>query len=145
MEGGKKNDSGKLRYDLIPAYPLERLTAVYTMGAQKYGDWNWRKGFKYSRLYAAMMRHIQNWWTGTKIDPDGGQLVLASVAWCAFALMEFDRYGIGIDDRPHNLVQTTVPEWLEEEEGLLEGSHEEWLEQLDAVAVEQTQRDQGRK
>ena len=101
--GGSKNDAGKLRYDLIPPAPLAELAYVYTIGADKYNDWNWLKGFDWNRLYASAQRHLQAWWMGTDRDPDDGQHPLSSVAWCMFALMEFQRLGIGNDNRPHNL------------------------------------------
>ena len=54
FEEGVKNDDGKLRYDLIPVRPLAEVARVYTIGAKKYSDYNWRKGIKWSRIYAAM-------------------------------------------------------------------------------------------
>jgi hypothetical protein len=96
----KKSDTGKLRYDLIPTYALKRLAEVYTIGAAKYGDQNWRKGFKYSRIIGAMMRHVEAFRCGAKTDPDDGQHPLASVMWCAAALMEFERTHPELDDRP---------------------------------------------
>lgn len=100
MSEGRKDDMGKLRYDLIPAYPLERLAEVYTIGAHKYADRNWELGLKYGRVFAAMMRHAWAWWRGEEFDPIDCQHHLASVAWCAFALMEYRRTGKGEDDRP---------------------------------------------
>ena len=97
---GKKHDVGKLRYDLIPVYPMERLAEVYTIGAAKYGDYNYLKGMKWGRIFAAMMRHAWAWWRGEIYDPVDGQAHLASVAWCAFALMEYQHRHIGEDDRP---------------------------------------------
>lgn len=94
-----KNDIEKLRYDLIPAVPLEELAAIYTMGAQKYSDWNWAKGMAWSRIYAALMRHVQAWMQGETTDQTDGQQHLGSVAWCAFTLMEYERLRIGEDDR----------------------------------------------
>lgn len=103
VEGeGVKHDDDKLRYDLIPAYPLERLAEVYTIGAKKYDDRNWEKGFVWGRIFAAMMRHAWAWWRRRKKDPVDGQYHLSSVAWCAFALMEFEHTGRGHDDRPHS-------------------------------------------
>lgn len=96
---GKKNDEGKLRFDLIPVYPLEELARVYTLGAGKYDDHNWRKGFKWGRIFAAMCRHAWAWWRCERNDAQDGQLHLASVAWCAFTLMEFERYKLGEDNR----------------------------------------------
>lgn len=99
---GRKDDAGKLRYDLIPVYPLAQLAEVYTTGSRKYGDNNWRKGMNYSRIIAALLRHLEAWRQGRKVDPDDGQHPLASVAWCAFTLMEYEITHPELDDREDN-------------------------------------------
>jgi len=96
---GRKNDQGKLRYDLIPPHPLEKLAQVYTIGANKYGDHNWRKGMAWGRIIGALFRHVEAWRQGRTVDPEDGQHPLASAIWCCFTLMEFERLGIGTDDR----------------------------------------------
>lgn len=88
--------------DLIPAYPLMRLAEVYTIGAKKYDDDNWRKGIGWKRVFAALLRHAWKWMTGEKFDPDG-QHHLSSVAWCAFTLMEYEVTHPELDDRPKNI------------------------------------------
>ena len=95
-----KDDSGKLRYDLIPPRALDELARVYTIGAKKYSDRNWENGFQWGRIFAAMMRHGWAFWRGEERDPVDGQLHLSSVAWCAFALMEFTQTHPELDDRP---------------------------------------------
>ena len=99
MTEGRKDDSGKLRFDLIPPRALEELARVYSIGAAKYEDRNWEKGIKWGRVFAAMMRHGWAWWRGETHDPVDGQHHLSSVAWCAFALMEFERIHPEMDDR----------------------------------------------
>ena len=96
---GRKNDTNKLRYDLIPPGPLALLAEVYTIGAKKYDDRNWEKGIKWGRIFAALMRHAWAWWRGEKNDSVDGQHHLASVAWCAFALMEYEKTHTEFDDR----------------------------------------------
>ena len=96
---GYKDDVKKLRYDLIPPKALEALAYVYTIGADKYGDDNYLKGMSFRRIIGAAFRHIAAWQTGRTVDPDDGQHPLASVAWCMFTLMEYERLGIGVDDR----------------------------------------------
>jgi hypothetical protein len=96
---GNKSDAGKLRYDLIPIIPLGELAAVYTIGAAKYSDRNWERGLKWGRIYAAMQRHATAWWGGQLRDAVDGQHHLASVAWCALALMEYERTHPELDDR----------------------------------------------
>ena len=102
--GGVKHDDGKLRYELIPPDALAALAYVYTIGAKKYDDWNWRKGMSWSRVYGALMRHLIAWQQGETYDRDDGQEHLAAVAWCAFTLMEYERLEVGTDDRPCQLV-----------------------------------------
>lgn len=96
---GMKHDGDKLRFDLIPPTPLEKLAEVYTIGANKYQDRNWEKGLRWGRIFAAMMRHAWAWWRGETHDPVDGQHHLASVAWCAFALMEYEETHPEFDDR----------------------------------------------
>jgi hypothetical protein len=97
---GRKDDTGKARYDLIPGDALDALAAVYSLGAAKYESRNWERGMRWGRVFAAMMRHAWAWWRGERNDPTDGQHHLASVAWCAFALLAYDLRGIGADDRP---------------------------------------------
>lgn len=97
---GRKDDSGKARYDLIPARPLQELAELYAIGAKKYDDRNWEQGLSWGRVFSALMRHAWAWWRGETHDPEDGQHHLASVAWCAFALLEYDLRGTGDDDRP---------------------------------------------
>lgn len=102
---GRKDDGGKERFDLIPVTPLFKLAEVYTIGARKYEDRNWEKGIKWGRIFAAMMRHAWKWWRGEKADPVDGQHHLASVAWCAMTLMEYEDTYPELDDRPRVPVQ----------------------------------------
>jgi hypothetical protein len=91
LKEGTKHDDGKIRWDLIPLYPLYELAYVYTIGADKYEDENWRKGLKFKKLQRALMNHITKWFSGYERDEEDGQHHLASVAWIAFSLMEFER------------------------------------------------------
>jgi hypothetical protein len=98
-EAGSKFDKDKLRYDLIPVRPLAKVASVYTIGANKYSDNNWRKGMSWSRIYGALQRHANAFWDGESLDKDNLQHHLASVAWCALALMEFEETHKELDDR----------------------------------------------
>lgn len=94
-----KKDVGKLRFDLIPPHALEALVDLYGLGATKYQERGWEKGTTWGRYFSAMMRHGWAWWRGEKNDPVDGQHHLISVAWCAFALYEYERRKIGDDNR----------------------------------------------
>lgn len=95
-----KFDSDKIRYDLIPEYGLEEVAKIYAHGAQKYEDYNWKQGTKWSRIYAAMLRHLQAYKKGEILDSESKCHHLSSVIWCAMTLMEYQRLGLGEDDRP---------------------------------------------
>ena len=97
---GRKDDSGKLRFDLLPVKPLFKVVEVYTIGAAKYGDRNWEKGIPWWRIFGAMMRHGWAWWGGEQLDPKDGQHHLSSVVWCALTLMEYEETHPELDDRP---------------------------------------------
>lgn len=100
MSEGVKHDTEKLRYDLFPA-SLQYVAEVYTIGAKKYTDRNWEKGLAWHRVFGAMMRHAWAWWWGEETDPVDGQKHLASVCWCALALMEYRTTHAELDDRPY--------------------------------------------
>lgn len=101
---GKKFDSGKLRYDLIPLFSQEQFVKVLTMGAQKYGDRNWEKGMVWSRLIGAMKRHIAAFESGEDYDPESGLLHMAHVMTNAAFLTEFYKIYPQGDNRvlPHS-------------------------------------------
>lgn len=87
---GKKYDQGKNRLDLIPEDALWETAKVYTLGATKYGDWNWANGISYSRVVAALRRHLAKWLMGEQYDQEDGQHHLASVAFNVLALLHYD-------------------------------------------------------
>lgn len=116
---GIKHDSDKVRLDLIPVHPLLALGRVYTIGARKYADRDWEAGISYSRIYAAMLRHALAFWSGEDLDREDGQQHLASVAWCAFALMEYQhKFGPAthLDDRPR--MKNDLPDFYTTKETL---------------------------
>ena len=123
MSEGIKHDAGKLRFDLIPAGPLFELARVYTIGAAKYDDRNWENGLKWGRVFRALLSHAWQWWRGERMDTEDGQHHLASVAWCALALMEFEATHPELDDRSiliekaplrFDLLQTSDDDLMEE-------------------------------
>ena len=58
------DDTGKTRWDLIPIEAEERIAIVFTKGAEKYGDENWRKGIDPNKLYEKALRHLKTWKKG---------------------------------------------------------------------------------
>jgi len=102
---------GKIRYDLIAPYSLEQLAKVYTYGTIKYNDDNWWKGLKWkAEVFGCITRHIWKWMRGEKNDDESGLHHLAHAAWNCFALMEYERCGLGIDDRCPYALDLMEPE-----------------------------------
>lgn len=96
---------GKIRYDLIPSFPIEELAKVYTYGCEKYDDDNWRKGMKWRKnVIGSLKRHLEKWIKGEKLDDESNCHHLAMVIWQCCCLMEYERCGVGQDDRnPYDL------------------------------------------
>jgi len=99
LKEGVKYDGGKLRFDLIPGEALIELAKIYTFGAAKYEDNNWRKGMKWSRIFGAIMRHTWAWYMGEDIDPESGLPHMSHAAWGCFTLMSYAKHKREFDDR----------------------------------------------
>lgn len=56
------------RFDLIPVGPLTALATHFGRGAAKYDDNQWRKGYEWSKSYAAKQRHDNLFWAGFDYD-----------------------------------------------------------------------------
>lgn len=84
-ESGRKKDAEKLRMDLIPLEAVKGIARVLTKGAVKYGDWNWANGMSWSRVIAALERHLMSFKERDDIDSEWGlhhlDHVLANVAF----------------------------------------------------------------
>lgn len=98
---GAQKGSKLARYDLIPALPLKMLAELYGKGSEKYAERNWEGGYDWSLSFAAMQRHSWQFWNGEDFDPEMMLPHLASVAWHAFALMEFMITHPEFDNRPN--------------------------------------------
>jgi len=96
---------GKIRHDLIPPWVIDELAKVYTYGCIKYDDNNWRKGLNWSEnVIGPLKRHLNKWLRGEKIDDESNCHHLAMVLWQCIALMIYEKYSIGVDDRhPYDL------------------------------------------
>jgi hypothetical protein len=90
---GVKHDKGKQRYDMLPFDAIEELVKVYTFGVDKYGERNWEKGIVFSRLIAAVFRHIMDWLLRETYDRETGLHHLAHAAWGCLAIVHFQKIG----------------------------------------------------
>lgn len=64
------------------------LVSVVTFGSVKYGDNDWKNGLKYSRLYAACLRHLLDWFNGENFDKESG-LNHLDHAMCNLAFLKY--------------------------------------------------------
>ena len=97
---GRKNDTGKLRVDLLPVDALESVSEVLTFGAKKYADRNWEKGMSWSRVYGAGLRHLFAFWKGENSDPESGLPHLAHAMCCVMFLLSYYLRNTPGEDRP---------------------------------------------
>ena len=86
---GLKNDKkdNKVRWELMPLDILNEIAKVYTAGANKYGDNNWKHlDNGYERYKGALLRHLAAN-DINPIDDDTQCFHLAQVAWNAMAML----------------------------------------------------------
>lgn len=97
--GAAKFDAGKVRMDLLPYDALYGAAAVFTYGERKYAAWNWAKGMRWGRLFAAMLRHGFLWASGEKFDKESGLPHTWHMLCCCMMLASHEHRRIGTDDR----------------------------------------------
>jgi hypothetical protein len=93
-----KLDKGKPRFDLLPSAALTEVVRVLTFGAEKYAPYNYL-GLEWSRLFAALMRHLWAWWRGEENDPETGISHLAHAGAGVLMLLHCRMRDSGKDDR----------------------------------------------
>lgn len=96
---GKKNDTGKAPVSLISSVFIFEVAKVLDFGQKKYSSWNWKKGFIWSRVISAVLRHIFQWLAGEDKDSETGLSHLSHAACGLMFLIDFEQNKIGIDDR----------------------------------------------
>ena len=91
MTTGRKDDTGKLRWSLLPRGTVKLIIEVLEVGAKKYDVDNWQKvPDARLRYYDALMRHVESWWSGEKLDPEDGLHHLAHAGCCLLFLLYLD-------------------------------------------------------
>jgi hypothetical protein len=96
--GGAKGQK-LARFDLIPPDPMWQLAEVYGLGAKKYEDDNWLKGYRWRLSIGALLRHVFMFTRGEYLDAESERPHLAHAMFHCCALMEFHRLHRGTDDR----------------------------------------------
>lgn len=111
MTEGRKDDSDKIRLELIPPELLYAVGTILTFGAKKkYEARNWELGMNWSRVFGALMRHMWCWWGGKgpttqsfvfgELDEETGKSHLWHAGCCLAFLITYEERKVGTDDRP---------------------------------------------
>ena len=101
--------AGKGRFDLIPAYPMERLAKHYEAGAQKYAERNWEKGIPLKRFLNSLERHLNKFKDGDRSEDH-----LAAVLWNAAGYIWTER-ALARHDLPPELKDVPWPDSVQHE------------------------------
>jgi len=98
-DSGTKNDDGKPALGLLPFAPLEEVAKVLGYGAVKYGKYNFKGGFEYTRLIGAALRHLFAFARGQDKDPETGLSHVAHAVCNLLFLLDQQIASTGTDDR----------------------------------------------
>lgn len=96
---GKKFDSEKLEWSLLPIDALCVVVMVFMFGARKYGKRNWENGMDWSRMYNAACRHMTKWYVGQTFDTETGINHLAHAIVSLMMVLAYQMRNVGTDDR----------------------------------------------
>ena len=84
-----------------PTIAIRALGQVMSMGAVKYGAFNWREKCVSSTVYYdAAWRHLSAWFEGEDLDPESGLPHLGHVMACMAILIDAEANGMLNDNRP---------------------------------------------
>lgn len=86
MNTGKQ---GKDRWILLPIEPVRQVVKVLGFGALKHTDNGWQTVVRNTpdKYYDALMRHLADWRSGQRIDPESGLPTMAHIACNAIILL----------------------------------------------------------
>jgi hypothetical protein len=90
--------------DLIPWEAMVAVAQVLEFGRVKYAKHNWRKGFEWTRLISAALRHIFSWLSGEDLDPESGLNHLAHACCDLMFAIAHVVSDLGKDDRACKLL-----------------------------------------
>lgn len=92
--------SKKAPMHLLPPFAMEEASWVHSLGAKKYGPYNWRKtGVCATTYVSAIIRHLNAWRDGEDLDPESGRSHIAHVVCSANILLDAQRCETLQDDR----------------------------------------------
>ena len=89
---GVKYDGDKARWTLLPLRALKEVVEVLTFGAKKYAPDNWKHVPKARERYIdAAYRHLADWSTESRLDPETNKSHLAHAICCLLFLLWFEQ------------------------------------------------------
>lgn len=86
---GKKYDTDKRDWSLLPWGAIEEVVKVLEFGAAKYGRENWKMVDR-SRYLKALLRHVVDYARGERIDTESKLPTLAHVGANVLFLLHLD-------------------------------------------------------
>jgi hypothetical protein len=105
--GAQRDQLGdKVRFELLPVYPLKVVAKRMTSGAIHYGEDNWRKGMPFRRTFGSLLRHAFAWYHQAEGDYEDDEDHLAGVIFNAMCLIQYQKdmkdgnLSEDLDDRP---------------------------------------------
>lgn len=101
-QGGLRYNKGKLKIELIPWSWIIALAQVFSQGARKYADDNWKKGLSMRDCLGCLQRHINCIVAGEWYDKETGCHHMALAAWNCLAIMWMHITGKGTHDLPED-------------------------------------------
>lgn len=102
-DGNPKTALGEAKPKIsdTPTIGIREMGMVFSMGAQKYGRFNWReRSVSSSVYYDAAFRHLSAWFDGENADPESGLHHLAHVMACMNIIMDAEAASKLNDNRP---------------------------------------------
>lgn len=110
LGAGKKDDGGKVRWDLVFWEPIVEYAKVLTFGAKKYAANSWQDVDNgEERYFAALIRHLVAWREGERYDEDSGLHHLGHALCNLCFLFWFDKRRLGATKPPGYVERFGVP------------------------------------
>lgn len=97
--GAVKDNKNKPRHSLLPYSALNEAAKAFTHGEAKYGSFNYKEGFEWSKLIDATYRHPGAFNSGIDHDDETSFNHIGHALASLMMLMDHYHNGYGKDDR----------------------------------------------
>ena len=92
---GATSSKLKLRFDLVPEVFNVRIARRYTIGAEKHGEYNYRKGLTDAKYLQERIAHLRQHLSDFLLNGNTNDDNLAAIGWCVSFLMEAEQIPSG--------------------------------------------------